>query len=104
MEFKVLTESQATRLGKKSRADLVKMIDQMKHENTELEKQTVAYKFESFVSELKMLGEDLAWLINRTHDLGREVGVQVHSAFKREEEPKLLLPAVGETTITEYPY
>ena len=104
MTLKSLSQDQAEKLGKKSRAQLVQLVDKLTYEKAQLEEQTVASKFNSFVSELQLLGQDLAWLVNRTHELGSQVGGQVQAALQRMEKPQLALPNVVETTATEYPY
>lgn len=70
----------------------------------ELETQTIDYKLNQAKEELISLGRDLAWVADRTFELGQRAAVQIEDALERMEKPQLFLPTTIEPQTTEYPY
>jgi len=70
MTYNALTEEQAGKLLKLSRAKLVAQIDQLTTEKNQLESQTIPAMFDSLKEEVAMLGNDFSWLANRIIELG----------------------------------
>lgn len=68
---------------KLSKAQLIARIE-------ELETQTIDYKLTQAKEELVALGRDLAWVANRTFELGQKAAVQIEDALERMEKPKVL--------------
>ena len=71
MNYNTLTEEEAGKLMKLSRAKLVEHIDQLTTEKNQIESQTIPAIFELIREEASMLGHDLAWLSNRIIELGQ---------------------------------
>ena len=66
----------------------------------ELEKQTIDYKLTQAKEELVALGRDIAWVANRTFELGQKAAVQIEDALERMEKPRLLPTEVVTESIT----
>ena len=64
---------------KLSKAELISRIE-------ELEKQTIDYKLTQAKEELQALGRDIAWVANRTFELGQKAAVQIEDALERMEK------------------
>ena len=78
---------------KLSKAQLIARIE-------ELEKQTIDYKLTQAKEELVALGRDIAWVANRTFELGQKAAVQIEDALERMEKPRLLPTEVVTESIT----
>ena len=102
MTYNSLTEEQAGKLMKLSRAKLVEQIDQLTTEKNQVESQTIPAIFELIREEASMLGHDLAWLSNRIIELGQTTR-KAYDKFVRSREVELfpLTPLIQPAVLTK---
>lgn len=109
MTYTTLSDDEAGKLLKLSRAKLVAQIDQLQTENQEIKSQTIPVLLDNLKSETSKLGQDLLWLVNRLIELGAatrdaydkfvvEREVELFPALEYSKETVLALSKVDENT------
>ena len=63
--FASLSDEEATKLSKLSRAKLVQQIDELRSENQELKSQTIPVMLQTVREEATLLSRDIGWVLTR---------------------------------------